>query len=157
MTNTSQRNHYPVLIMGIGNILLRDEGFGPYVIKELQKMELPPFVELLDGGTAGVDLIDFIRDRRKVIVVDTIQADVEPGSILRLAVSDLTGNFLRGISLHEFGVVEALSIAKQLSCAPEEVVIFGVKGEDISCGTELTEKIAKAVPKVIELILNELS
>ena len=143
--------------MGIGNILLRDEGFGPHVIKELQKMELPPFVELLDGGTAGVDLIDFIRDRRKVIVVDAVQADVEPGSILRLAVSDLTENLLRGISLHEFGLVETLLMAKQLGCAPEEVVIFGAKGEDISCGTELTEKIAKAVPKVIELILNELS
>jgi hydrogenase maturation protease len=157
MTNTSQRKHYPVLVVGIGNILLRDEGFGPHVIKELQKMELPPFVELLDGGTAGADLIDFIRDRRKVIVVDTIQADVESGSILRLAVSDLTGNSLRGISLHEFGLVESLLMAKQLGCAPEEVIIFGVKGEDISCGTELTEKIAKAVPKVIELILNELS
>jgi hydrogenase maturation protease len=155
MTNASQQKHCPVLIVGIGNILLRDEGFGPHVIKELQKMELPSYVELLDGGTAGADLLDFICDRRKVIVIDAIAADVEPGSILRMAASDFTGNLQQNVSLHELGLIEALLMAKQLGCAPKEVVIFGVKPEDISCGTELTEKITKAVPKVIELTLNE--
>jgi len=155
MTKASQRKRCPVLVLGIGNILLRDEGFGPHVIKELQKIELPSFVELLDGGTAGADLIDFICDRRKVIVIDAVQANVEPGSILRMTAADLTKNLHQGISLHEFGLIETLLMAKQLNCAPEEVVIFGVKPEDINCGTELTEKMAKIVPKVIELILNE--
>ena len=156
MTEASQQKRCPVLVLGIGNILLRDEGFGPHVIKELQKMELPSFVELLDGGTAGADLIDFICNRRKVIVIDAIQADVEPGSILRMTAADLTKNLHQGISLHEFGLVETLLMAKQLGCAPKEVVIFGVKSEDKSCGTELTEKMAKALPKVIELIYSEL-
>jgi hydrogenase maturation protease len=156
ITNASRQKRCPVLVVGIGNILLRDEGFGPYVIKELQKMELPSFVELLDGGTAGADLLDSICDRRKVIVIDTIAADVEPGSILRMTTADLTKNLHQRISLHEFGLVEALLMAKQLNCEPKEVVIFGVKPEDISFGTKLTERISKVVPKVIKLIIDEL-
>jgi len=156
MTNTFQQKRCPLLVLGIGNILLRDEGLGPHVIKELQKMELPSFVELLDGGTAGADLIDFICDRRKVIVIDAIQADVEPGSILRMTASDLISNLQQNVSLHEFGLIETLSMAKQLNCAPQEVVIFGVKPEDIRCGTELSEKMTKVVPKVIDLIISEL-
>ena len=147
----------PVLIVGIGNILLQDEGFGPHVIEALQKVELPESVELLDGGTAGADLVDFICDRRKVIFIDAVRADVRPGSILRMTIADLTANLGHIISLHEFGIVETLKVAEQLGCAPEEVVIFGVRPEQLSCGTELSEKVAAAMPKVIKLVLDELS
>jgi hydrogenase maturation protease len=157
MPNSSQKKRCPVLVIGIGNILLRDEGFGPYMIKELQKMKLPDFVELLDGGTAGTNLLDFICDRRKVIVIDAIEADdVEPGAILRLTAAELTGNRCQKISLHELGLVETLLMAKHLGCAPEEVIIFAVRPENMGCGTELTETVSKAVPKVIKLILDEL-
>jgi len=156
MANASQLKSCPVLIVGIGNILLRDEGFGSHVIKALQNVELPPSVELLDGGTAGADLIDSICDRRKVIFIDAVQADVEPGSILRLTAGDLTQNLGQSISLHEFGLIEVLLMAKQLHCALQEVVIFGVKPKDLSCGVGLSEEIARIVPRVIELIVDEL-
>ena len=81
----------------------------------------------------------------------------KPGSILRMTIADLTANFGQSISLHEFGIVETLKMAEQLGCAPDEVVIFGVRPEQISCGTELSEKVAAAVPKVIKLVLDELS
>lgn len=157
MAEPSQRERCPMLVVGIGNILLRDEGFGPHMIKALQNVELPPSVELLDGGTAGANLIDFICDRRKVVFIDAVQADVEPGSILRLSAKDLTENFGQSISLHEFGLVETLLIARQLHCAPQEVVIFGVQPKYMDCGIGLSAEIAASVPKVVELVLNEVS
>jgi len=147
----------PVLILGIGNILLRDEGVGVRVIEQMQKMHLPDDVELVDGGTAGADLLDVLAERRKIIVIDAVQADCEPGTVLRFTADDLTRPDGIGISLHEFGLGEALAMTKQLGCAPEDVVVFGIKPRDIRCGLELSEEIAASVPKVIELVLTEIT
>ena len=73
----------PILVLGIGNILLCDEGVGVRVIEALQTMELPATVEVFDGATAGVDLLDVLADRRKVIVIDAVQADGPCGAVFR--------------------------------------------------------------------------
>ncbi|MHC4756893.1 MAG: hydrogenase maturation protease [Planctomycetota bacterium] len=150
-------NRRPILVLGIGNILLRDEGVGVRVIEQMQKISLPDDVELVDGGTAGADLLDVLAERRKVIVIDAVQADCEPGTVLRFSADDLTQPDGVGMSLHELGLGEALKMTKQLGCAPEDVVVFGIKPGDISCGLELTEEIAASVPKVIELVLAEIA
>ncbi len=144
-----------VLVLGIGNILLRDEGVGIRVIEQMQKMHLPDDVELVDGGTAGADLLDVLAERRKVIVIDAVQADCEPGTVIRFTADDLVRPEGVGMSLHELGLGEALTMTRQLGCAPKEVVVFGIKPKDIGCGLELSEKIAASVAKVIELILGE--
>jgi hydrogenase maturation protease len=152
-----ERNRRPILILGIGNILLRDEGVGVRVIERMQKIRLPDDVELIDGGTAGADLMDVLAERKKVIVIDAVQADCEPGTILRFTADDLTGPDGVGMSLHELGLGEALKMTKQLGCAPENVVVFGIKPKDISCGLELSEQISASVPQVIELVLAEIA
>jgi hydrogenase maturation protease len=146
-------NRRPVLILGIGNILLRDEGVGVRVIEQMQKIPLPDNVELIDGGTAGADLLDVLADRCKVIVIDAVEADCEPGTVLRFSADDLTKPDGVGMSLHELGLGEALTMTRQLGCEPKEVVVFGIKPRDISCGLELSEEISASVPKVVELVL----
>lgn len=146
----------PILVLGIGNILLRDEGVGVRVIERLQKMRLPDNVELVDGGTAGADLMDVLAERKKVIVIDAVQADCEPGTVLRFSADVLTSNDRPGVSLHEMGLSEALNMTKKLGCAPENVVVFGIKPADISCGLELTEQISASIPRVVELVLEEI-
>ena len=150
-------NRHPILILGIGNILLSDEGVGVRVIEQMQKMHLPDDVEVIDGGTAGADLLDVLAERRKVIVIDAVQADCEPGTVLRFTADDLTQPDGVGMSLHELGLGEALTMTRKLECAPEDVVVFGIKPKDISCGLELSEEIAASVPKVIELVLAEIT
>jgi hydrogenase maturation protease len=152
-----ERNRRPILILGIGNILLRDEGVGVRVIERMQNMHLPDDVELLDGGTAGADLMDVLAERKKVIVIDAVQADCQPGTVLRFTADDLTQPDRVGMSLHEFGLAEALKMTKQLGCAPEEVVVFGIKPRDISCGLELSKEIAASIPKVVELVSAEIA
>ncbi len=145
----------PTLILGIGNILLRDEGIGVRVIEAMRDLPLPEGVEILDGGTSGADLIDEVADRRKVIVVDAIKADAEPAAVFRFTDKDLMDRTEGTISLHEFGLVETLLAAKHLGVAPREVVIYGVQPKDISSGLELSPEIAALIPRLIELVLDE--
>jgi hydrogenase maturation protease len=146
----------PVLVLGIGNILLHDEGVGVYVVEQMQKDGVPDYVELLDGGTAGADLLDHICERQKVIVVDAMDADVEQGTILRFTPDDLASNTEYSISLHDFGIAETIDMARRLGCAPKQVVIIGVKPKDLTCGVGLSGNIQKIIPKVIEAVFNEI-
>ena len=147
----------PILILGIGNILLKDEGVGVRVIEAMAQMALPPDVEAIDGGTGGADLLDIIANRRKLIVIDAADADVEPGTVLKLGADDLANQSKESISLHEFGLAETLFAAAQLKCLPKEVVIFGVKPFEVGYGTELTPPIAAIIPRLVNLALAEAS
>jgi len=147
----------PVLILGIGNILLRDEGLGVRTVESMTKMDLPDNIELIDGGTAGAGLIDIIADRKKIIIIDCMNAKTSPGTISRLTIDDLADNSEDMLSLHEFGLLEALKIAEQLNCSPEEVIVFGIQPESITPGLELSEKIKAAIPVVIEMISDEIN
>ena len=146
----------PVLILGIGNILLRDEGVGVRVVEALADHELPDEVELVDGGTAGADLVDLLADRRKVIVVDAIEAGLAAGTILRLTPADLLPDQDEMISLHQLGLVQSLYMAEQLGCSPQEVVIIAVQPETIRPGLELSDDVQAALPRAVRAVLAEL-
>jgi hydrogenase maturation protease len=144
------------LVLGLGNILLRDEGVGVRVVQAMEEMELASGVELFDGGTAGIDLLDVLADRRKVIVIDAIEGPSEPGTVLRFGPDELAWPDGRGVSLHEMGLLETLAVAKQLGTAPDEVVVLGVKPKEVEPGLELTPQIARLVPRIVDLVLAEL-
>ena len=153
----STDNRCPILVLGIGNILLRDEGVGVRVIEHMQEIRLPDNVELVDGGTGGADLLEVLAERQKVIVVDAVQADCDPGVVIRFTEEDLVRSDQASMSLHEIGLAESLIMTRQLNCAPKEVVILGIKPKNIECGLELSKEVMASVPKVIELILSEIN
>jgi hydrogenase maturation protease len=146
----------PILVLGLGNILLQDEGVGVRVVEAMQDVKLPPDVELFDGATAGLDLLDVLADRRKVIVIDAVEGDSPPGTVLRLGPDELLPGDGPGVSLHEVGLMEALTVARQLGTAPQEVVVLGVRPQEIGYGLTLSPPIARLVPRIVELIVAEL-
>lgn len=146
----------PTLVLGLGNILLRDEGVGVRVVQAAEQRTRPPGVELFDGATAGLDLLDVLAHREKVIVIDAIDGACAPGTVLRLRADDLVSDHRESISLHEIGFLETLTIARQLGIAPKEVIIIGVQPHEVSCGLDLSPEMARRVPKIIELIWQEL-
>ena len=145
----------PILILGIGNILLRDEGVGVRVIETLQQQEIPDTINLVDGGTSGADLIDILADRRKVIIVDAVDAGKAPGTVIRFEEDDLENIPNSALSLHELGIAETLKMTSKLNCKPKEVVFFGIQPKDISPGLELSDEIAEIVPIVAKKALKE--
>ncbi len=146
----------PILILGIGNILLRDEGVGVRVVEALRGRALPDAVELVDGGTGGADLLEVVADRRVVIVVDAAHADARPGTVFRCTAEELVQHRGVQISAHDIGLLETLRMARHLGCAPQNVVVFGITPKELTCGLELSQEVAETVPKVVELVLSEL-
>ncbi|MCP4591028.1 MAG: hydrogenase maturation protease [bacterium] len=145
----------PVLVLGLGNILLGDEGVGVRVVEAMADTALPANVEVFDGATSGLDLLDTLADRRKVIVIDALAGDGEPGTVERLTPADLAVPAARSVSLHDLGLLETLTAARQLGICPPEVVIFGVWPKEVRWSLELSPEISRLIPRLIELILRE--
>jgi hydrogenase maturation protease len=145
-----------ILILGIGNLLLRDEGIGVRVAEKLLEMELPPDVEVLDGGTVGIDLLFYIEGRKKVIVIDTVKAGDLPGTIFRFTDKELAvkKDLLR--TAHGIDFVDVVKTAEMTGRKPEEIVFIGIEPEDMDEGLDLSPLIAKRVPVIIDLVLKEL-
>ncbi|MGD8450809.1 MAG: hydrogenase maturation protease [Phycisphaerae bacterium] len=146
----------PVLVLGLGNILLRDEGVGVRVIETLRERSRPEGVEFFDGATAGLDLLDVLADRRTVVVVDAIAGDYAPGTVLRLTPEDLLPSDHPGVSLHEMGILETLTVARHLGNAPHEVVIIGIKPFEVDYGLNLTDEMQRLMPDILALVSAEL-
>lgn len=146
----------PILILGIGNILMKDDGVGVYVAQKMMNMALPPDVEVMDGGVKGLDLMYYIEGRKKVIVVDTVTLDDVPGSIYRFTDKDLAEKkqFLR--TAHGIDFYDVVKMTEQFSeKKPGEIIFIGIVPEDISEGLELSPVIEKKVARLIELAMKE--
>jgi hydrogenase maturation protease len=144
-----------ILVLGVGNILLSDEGVGVWVIKKMQEVELPEDVELLDGGTAGLNLLNYIEGREKLIVIDCLMAEDKAGSVYRFRLEDLTTPAEMITSLHQVGIREILNILSQTSPKPETVII-GIVPETTAVNMGLSAEVEAVIPKVIELVLKEI-
>lgn len=144
-----------ILILGIGNLILRDEGVGVHAVRELEKRDLPAHVEVIDGGTYLMDLLSVIQEAERIIVIDALKGGGEPGTIYRIFPDDLMAGSEQTLSLHQVGLLEVLGIVRQLGGDPH-VVIIGVEPKEISWGMELTPEVEGELPKVIETVMGEL-
>jgi len=145
-----------ILILGVGNILLKDEGIGVHVVKKLKESPLPVNVEVLDGGTAGLDLVDFIAGRKKLIVIDAVKAGDKPGTIYRLTEKNLSIKPKAIMSFHEIDFLDALHMSEVMAEKPEETIVIGIEPKDMSDGTELSPEIKERIPSIIEVVMKEL-
>lgn len=151
MTPERQSN---VLILGIGNLLLSDEGVGVHAVRRLAQRELPPGVEVLDGGTSGADLVDHLDGRNKVVVIDAASGDGPPGTVYRCEARELIEQE-GSLSLHEFGLADSLHMAERLGCAPQRVIVLGVQPATMEPGLDLSPEVAAVLPGIIRLALAE--
>lgn len=144
-----------ILILGIGNEILQDEGVGIHVIRELAKETLPEEVELLEGGTAGMELLPSLEGVDHLIVVDSIQAEDEPGSVFAFSPEEIK-IFPDGcqVSAHQVGVFNLINSAALLDRLPPTKII-GIQPKEITWGLEMSPEVAKVVPKVLQLIHEE--
>ena len=116
------------VILGIGNVLLKDDGVGVYTIRELENEKLPSTIELVDGGTSTLDTLSYFLDYKKVIVVDCLKAGYEPGTIYKINPEDIKNYKSENLSIHDVQILDVVKIANMLGKFPK-VVIFGIEPE----------------------------
>jgi hydrogenase maturation protease len=145
-----------IIILGIGNLLLKDEGVGIHLIQLLEKESLPPGVELVDGGTSTLDILPLLKEAEKIIVVDAMQARGEPGSIYRCRPRDLIPAEDGPRSLHHIDFLQALKMASLLGDDLESrTVIFGVEPQEIGWEIGLTPAVQAKMPFLQKMVIEE--
>ncbi|APV44434.1 hydrogenase maturation protease [Dehalogenimonas formicexedens] len=147
---------FPVLILGVGNILLSDEGVGVRVVEELKKRPLPEGVEVVDGATRAMELIDIIRGREKVIIIDALDAEAEPGAVFKFGVEQLVETRKMSVSVHDIGVHEALFLLNLTAELPGDIVFYGIQPGSLELHEGLSGPVEAAAGKVLELVLQDL-
>lgn len=146
-----------LLILGVGNILLRDEGVGVRVVEKIRdKHRVPDDVELIDGGTLGLTLIPYLEGREAVFIVDAIDRGGRPGEIFRIegdGIDDVYNS--RKLSAHQIGLREILSLSKLQNILPERVCLFGIQPRSVDVGLDLSEPVSASIDELIERLLIE--
>ena len=144
-----------LLVLGIGNVLMGDEGVGVHVIRLLEQEEFPAGVELLDGGTGSFLLLDPMQLARKVILVDATLDNNSPGTVRRL-VPRFSTDYPRTLAAHDIGLKDLLD-AFYLLGHQVDVVLFAVSISPLQdMGLELSPELAARVPAIAELVKDEI-
>jgi hydrogenase maturation protease len=144
------------LILGIGNVLMGDEGIGVSVINELEKTALPAAVELLDGGTGSFLLLDAMQKAEKVILIDATVDGAKAGTVCRLR-PRFSKDYPRTLTAHDIGLKDLLDTFYLLGDAPD-VTLFAVSISPLQEMTvELSPELGSIVPHVAQMVLNEVS
>jgi hydrogenase maturation protease len=144
------------LVIGIGNILMSDEGLGVHIARKLQEENiLEENVEIIEGGTSTFDLQLYIERSEKVIIIDAIKGRNPPGTIYRLRPEDLKKEKDNISSLHQLNFLYILELVRLRGYNPE-VIIFGVEPEKICLDMELSDRIKKVIPRLIREIKKEI-
>ena len=144
-----------IIVLGLGNILLKDEGVGVWIAEEIAKRSLPENVEVIDGGTASLDIFISIKDVEKLIIIDALRGGEKPGTVYRLHPEDLPAISDSYMSVHQINILEELSIAQKTGNTPQETVIIGVEPEEIDWGLGVTANIKRMFPEIIDIVLKE--
>ncbi len=147
------------LVLGLGNILLGDEGVGVRVVERLLgQYEFPEGVRVMDGGTLGLDLLPYLEEASRLLVIDAVQARKAPGTLVRMA-GDEIPVFLdvSKVSPHQEGLQDLLAVAVLKGYLPDEVVFWGAQIEALGVGLELSSAVAAQVDTLADKVLAELA
>lgn len=150
----------PILVLGIGNVLLGDDGIGVHVVGALERLAargvvaLPPDARLVDGGTIGLALLPLVSGARAVVLVDAVDIGRAPGAVGVLDGEALSGVMPRLKAPLPVGVADIVAAARLTDLAPEAIVLVGVQPGAIAPGIELSAPVRAAVPAAVEAVLD---
>ena len=146
-----------IVLIGVGNILLTDEGLGVHVVKDLKEsFAFTPAITIIDGGTMGMELLTYMRGMKKILLVDAINGGEPPGTVYEFPHKELEQYFTEHISVHEVGMQDILRIRAIQEEPLEDAVVIGVEPESLEIGFEPSEVVQQALPEVKDRVLNVL-
>lgn len=146
------------VVLGVGNVILADEGVGVRVVEALERdYAMPPGVNVIDAGTSGMEMLEDMSDLDFLLVVDAIAAGKSPGELVQLRGDEVPVFFRRNLSPHGIGLSDVLASLEFLGAEPKETVILGVQPISLDLSTELTPTIAALVPELVAQVVAELT
>jgi len=147
----------PILVLGVGNLVMSDDGIGVLVVQKLQReYRLPSEVSVMDGGTLGLDILPYLENIERLIVVDALETGKAPGSRIRLMGDEIPLALETKLSPHQMGLKDLLTVSMLMGHAPREMVMIGVQPGSIEMGTELTPVVEAQLEPMLEDILETL-
>ena len=147
-----------VAVIGVGNILLQDEGVGIHIVNALIKdYRFDPPIEIIDGGTTGMDLIPYFEENDKIIIVDAVNFDKEPGFIGSIENEDILTVLTTKLTMHHLGLTDVLSTMKVHDIKPEQMFLLGIQPDSLELDMELTDVIANRIPRMMEVLQQKLA
>lgn len=150
------REYKHILILGVGNLLLSDEGVGVHVAQKLMHMELPPEVHVVEGGTDGFGLVNVILEADRMILIDAVKGGGQPGSIYRFDIDDCPPfPDLFKTSVHQISILEVINLSSLIGSTPQTTII-GVEPQCLEMGMELSPQVEAKIPKIIQMIQEEI-
>jgi len=146
-------------VLGIGNLIVGDEGFGVHAVRYLEEhYEFPDNVVVMDGGTAGIYMSPFLEECDPVIVIDVVDIDEEPGSMHYYSNEDVkAGRLSTRMSPHQLGLLEILEICKLRDAAPQSLEFYCVVPKVLETSTELSDVVAPRVKEISDIVLKRLA
>ncbi len=162
MTTTTTRMDDPdraprVVVLGVGNVLMSDEGVGVHCVSALEAgYSFPPSVRCVDGGTSTQVLLDDLEDLDYLIIIDAVSAGARPGSFVRLEGDEVPHAFTTKLSPHQIGIADLLATLSFIGRAPRRVVLLGVEPERLAFDLELSPVVAGGLPELCAQVVAEL-
>ncbi len=146
-----------ILVIGMGNVLMRDEGIGVRAVEELDaRYHLPPNVRVVDGGTTGMELFEPMRNADCLIIADAVNADVPPGTLVRIANEEIRAFFQTKLSNHQLGLSDLLALLAFKGETPQHVAIIGMVPHVLENKLGLSEPATAGLDEMVQMLVDEL-
>lgn len=147
-----------VVVLGVGNLLMTDEGLGVHAVNALEAgYDFPPGVACVDGGTSTQELLGDLEHLDHLLIIDAVNAAKPPASIIRLEDAEVPAAFTTKLSPHQVGIADLLAMLKFKGCEPKHVVLFGVEPAVLELNMELSPQVAAVLPEVLRQVVAELT
>ena len=142
-----------VVLLGVGNILLSDEGVGVRIVEAFASRFRPPsWVRILDGGTCAMEMLEDLENLDLLVIADCVRVGAAPGSLVVLADEQVPAFFRTKLSPHQVGLSDVLATLQFTDRAPRKVVVIGVQPVSMALGMELTEPVQAVLPAAVARI-----
>lgn len=146
-----------VLVLGIGNLLIGDEGVGCRTAEELsRRYTFPPTVECVDGGTAGFELLTMIDDKEHLILIDALKNDQPPGTVVLVEDEHVPQAFLARTTPHQLGICDVLAAAQLSDTMPKRLTLYGIEPKQLDVGIGLSPEVEAGMEKTIGAVVTQL-
>jgi hydrogenase maturation protease len=150
-------NWHKICVIGLGNTLMQDDGVGVRTIEAIKaRCSFEPEIDLLDGGTAGLDLLPVIEHYEKVLFVDAVDAGEPPGAIVIIEGDAIPSFLSKQGSVHHVGLSDLLFAARMAGYLPAEVCLIGIQPECVDIGLEMTEALKKRLDLLVATVMERL-